>query len=351
MRSSMYLRFTMYPALQLASLVTLLIDPKLLVICGLLYVVVVVLCDGFFGESEETVDRYGLIMNMFVYLTIPLHLAIFYAFISSASGILSYPLPYAILIVATIGLYNAIIGVIIAHELMHKTNPVDFLIAQFCLAFTFHTSAAIDHIYGHHNLVGLAIDNTTSRRGEHFWRYFPRAVIGSHRFALAFEKRRLERKGKTPLSTSNRELVGYLLIAMFIAATFAIGGLQGLSLFILSGVFGLVLIEAGNYISHYGIIRKKDGPIEPRHSWNSFNLISSSFHFNISRHSAHHLNSRQAYWKQEKLADTPIYPFGYSAMVVIALLPPLFFKIAQPELDRWTQVLASAAERKLIAQM
>lgn len=344
----MYFRFTMYPLLQIISLVCLIIDPKLLIICGILYILVALVCDGFFGENDETLDGNNVILNFLVYSTIPLHLAIILALLYQASNILSYPLQYVILIVATVGTYNAIMGIIIAHELSHKSNPLDFAISQFCLAFIFHSSAAIDHIYGHHNQVGFATDNTTSQRGENFWQYFPRAVFGINRFSLQYEKTRLERKGRNVISFSNRALVGNLFVVFITATAFLISGITGIILLVSCGIVGLLFLEAGNYISHYGIIRVKNGAIKPRHSWNNFNLISSSMHFNISRHSAHHMNARKSYWQLERLADVPTYPFGFAAMNFIALFPPLYFWIAKPELERWTNELASDGERKLV---
>ena len=105
------------------------------------------------------------------------------------------------------------------------------------------------------------------------------------------------------------------------------------------------MIETTNYIEHYGLLRKKDAqgiyePVDIRHSWNAPQVVTNHMLFKLQRHSDHHANAYKPYQILESLEDSPMLPHGYSASIILAMLPPLWFKIGNP--------LAEAANRKQI---
>lgn len=52
--------------------------------------------------------------------------------------------------------------------------------------------------------------------------------------------------------------------------------------------------------------------------------------FKLQRHSDHHANSYKPYQILESLPDSPELPHGYSASLILAMVPPVWFSIANP---------------------
>ena len=60
------------------------------------------------------------------------------------------------------GLMIGVVGTIPGHELTHRTwDPVSMLVGRWLLAFSFDTSFAIEHVYGHHRYVSTTHDPAT----------------------------------------------------------------------------------------------------------------------------------------------------------------------------------------------
>ena len=65
-------------------------------------------------------------------------------------------------------------------------------------------------------------------------------------------------------------------------------------------MFGFSLLEAVNYLEHYGLLRQKtaSGRYErcaPVHSWNSDHIVTNLFLYHLQRHSDHHANPTRRY--------------------------------------------------------
>jgi alkane 1-monooxygenase len=100
------------------------------------------------------------------------------------------------------------------------------------------------------------------------------------------------------------------------------------------------LLEDVNYIEHYGLKRKflPDGSIEnikPIHSWNADHVVSNCVTLNLQRHSDHHTNSFKAFQCLKTVDDAPQLPTGYAGMMILALVPPLFFHVMNPIVKKW----------------
>ena len=78
-----------------------------------------------------------------------------------------------------------------------------------------------------------------------------------------------------------------------IACIFFIFGFKVALFYFLASVFGISILEAQNYFSHYGLTRKQkeDGTYEnvkAIHSWNSDHILGRIILFELTRHSDHH---------------------------------------------------------------
>jgi len=245
------------------------------------------------------------------------------------------------------GIFAGCGGVAFAHELSHRRSRRDWLLAQALLARCMHPSIALEHIFGHHVNVGTPLDPSTPPRGMGFWRYLPRAVAGEVKGAWTIEKTRLSRRGRPVVSAENRFLQGLWLQAALLAGAFALAGFSGLAALVLSGVYGLLVIELGNYVTHYGLVRAPGQPVRPRHSWNAPRFGSTSTLINSSRHSHHHASTATPYWNLAILEGAPIHRHGIALMAFIALVPPLWFKAIKPQIEDWDARMASPEELAL----
>jgi alkane 1-monooxygenase len=107
-------------------------------------------------------------------------------------------------------------------------------------------------------------------------------------------------------------------------------------------IIAFSLLELVNYIEHYGIVRKQDSSgnyerVNPLHSWNASHLISNFFLFQLQRHSDHHANAIKRYQVLNHYAESPQLPFGYPTMILMALVPPLWFARMNPLLNEWKE--------------
>ncbi len=90
-------------------------------------------------------------------------------------------------------------------------------------------------------------------------------------------------------------------VALLMAA-FLIGGWRSLGFFIACGLWGKALLEIVNYMEHYGMVRDPARPVQPRHSWNSNQRLSSWTTFNLTRHSHHHAQGEVPFEKYCEIA-------------------------------------------------
>jgi alkane 1-monooxygenase len=98
---------------------------------------------------------------------------------------------------------------------------------------------------------------------------------------------------------------------------------------IFQAVVGFCLLETVNYLEHYGLRRQKlpNGRYErvlPTHSWNSGTIITNVLLFQLQRHSDHHANPLRSYQTLRHVDEAPQLPSGYSAMLLLAFVPPLW---------------------------
>lgn len=98
-----------------------------------------------------------------------------------------------------------------------------------------------------------------------------------------------------------------------------------------------MLLEIVNYIEHYGLQRSSaNGKREAfgmMHAWNADNVATNSMLANLQRHSDHHMHAWKAYPTLEPLPG-PQLPTGYAGCLLLAMLPPLWFALIHPRLEK-----------------
>lgn len=122
-----------------------------------------------------------------------------------------------------------------------------------------------------------------------------------------------------------------MTVVLFGALTLWLGP-WALLFLVVQAIWGFSLLEVVNYIEHYGLLRKKlpSGRYErcaPRHSWNSNHIVTNLALYQLQRHSDHHANPTRRYQALRHFEESPQLPSGYASMLMVAYLPPLWFRL------------------------
>jgi alkane 1-monooxygenase len=219
-----------------------------------------------------------------------------------------------------------------AHELGHRRTKLEKRLSKLALAQTGYGHFFVEHNLGHHARVATPEDSASARFGESVYHFIARSVFGGLRSAWHIETRRLARTGRGRLSLHNDILDAWLLTIALFAGLVAWFGVVVLPWLIGQAVIGFCLLETVNYLEHYGLRRQKlpDGRYErvgPAHSWNSNTVVMNVFLFHLQRHSDHHANPQRRYQALRDADGAPQLPAGYGAMMLIALIPPLWRRV------------------------
>ena len=237
---------------------------------------------------------------------------------------------------AAVGMSGGSIGITTAHELIHRQNKYMRGIGVLLLVLCCYGHFRIEHVYGHHKHVATKEDPATARRGENFYFYFIRCVINSVISSWNIEKNILDKKNIYTLSFQNRMLHYFVLEIIFLFIAFFVAGINGLVFVIFHSFVSITLLELVNYIQHYGLERKmQNGKYErftDHHSWNSRHISANWSTFNLGLHAEHHQSASKPYpllSQEEKVIEMPA---NYSIMLIMALIPPLWFFVMNRKL-------------------
>lgn len=241
------------------------------------------------------------------------------------------PWPAKIGLTLSVGMVGGV-AINTAHELGHKKESVERWLSKIALAQTGYGHFYIEHNRGHHVRVATPEDPASARFGETFWEFLPRTVWGSLKSAWQLEAKRLQRQGKSPWHWSNDVLNAWAMSAVLFAVLFAVFGWGVIPYIVVSAVFGFCLLEAVNYLEHYGLLRQKtpSGRYErcaPEHSWNSDHLVTNLFLYHLQRHSDHHANPTRRYQTLRSMEGAPNLPSGYASMIMLTYVPALWRRV------------------------
>lgn len=241
--------------------------------------------------------------------------------------------------VLSIALSNGGIGITIAHELIHRTSKFEQILGRILLMSVLYMHFAIEHVRGHHATVATEEDPASARKGESFYAYLFPSIIGQFSSAWHLETERL-RKIKAPKYSWHNEMIIFTVAQiLFCVLILFLFGWAYLGLFLITSFLSFSLLEVVNYLEHYGLERDKKSngryeKVSHHHSWNSDHILSRMFLFELTRHSDHHAVASRKYQVLRTHEDAPQLPTGYPGMILIALVPPLWFKIMDPLVEK-----------------
>lgn len=241
-----------------------------------------------------------------------------------------------------IGVTTGTVGIVYAHELMHKPSRTERNLGDLLLALVLYGHFRTEHLLVHHPHVGTPRDTVTARYNEGFHRAFARILLTGPGSAWRAEKAMLARRGRSPFHPSNPIWKYIVLQLAFLALAFAIGGWVAVGLFVFQAIVAVWQLELTNYVEHYGLTRKYLGdgqyePVKPHHSWDSAHRVSGLLLINLQRHADHHLHPMRRYPLLQiyDKSQVPQLPTGYPPMTALAMVPPVWRRMFNPRVRAW----------------
>lgn len=234
------------------------------------------------------------------------------------------------------GISCGVLGINAAHELGHRSTKYEQFMSKLLLLTTLYTHFFIEHNRGHHNKVATAEDPASSRFGETVYKFYIRSIKDSWLSAWQLEAKRLSKLGIKNFSSKNEMLMFQIIQVIWLAIILICFGKLAFGMYLIAAFIGILLLETVNYIEHYGLVRNKKGEkyerTHPEHSWNSNHPIGRILLLELSRHSDHHYIASRKYQILRHFDQSPQMPTGYPGMMLLALVPPLWFRVMHKQI-------------------
>ncbi len=277
--------------------------------------------------------RASWVANLPLYLAVPVQFGLIFALLVAMDT--DAPAWVKVGWVASVGLSAGGLGIVVAHELVHRRAYFEYWLGKLLLMSVLYMHFAIEHVRGHHARVATDEDPASARLGQSVYAFVPQSILRQWPSAWQLEVERL-RKKSLPIFSHHNEMLGMVVLqGTWLLLISVFWGLTGLLAAVSVALIAVTLLEVVNYVEHYGLRRNKDAsgrvePVRAHHSWNSDHQLSRILLFELPRHTDHHMNGSRPYQTLHSVPGAPQLPGGYPAMVLLALVPPLWFRVMNP---------------------
>ncbi len=289
------------------------------------------------NKEEALIEKEKKIYTFILYATIPIQLLFvgWFFYVIQEANLTTTEITGRIL---ALGVMCGVIGINVGHELGHRNNRFDEFLGELLLLTSLNTHFLPYHNAGHHLNVATPKDAATARKNEILYLFWIRSHITSYYQSWQSENLRLKSTGRNWFHYQNRMIIYTICNLLLLGLIYLAFNSFVLLSFIGAAIFGIILLETINYIEHYGLLRKqlKNGRYERVkriHSWNSDHVIGQVLLFNLSRHSDHHYNGSKHYQLLKTVPESPQMPTGYPGMMLLSLIPPLWFLVMNKKLQ------------------
>lgn len=305
------------------------------------------LLDVFTGLNLDNADTDTPDAALFWYRLItliwfPIQFVTIYGLIYYATRATHLDLGEKLVLFFGVGVISGTVGINYSHELMHQKNKWERWLGDLLLATVLYSHFRSEHLLVHHRHVGTPRDAVTARYNEGFHRFFFRVLFQSLASAFGAEKAMLGRRKRPVWHPSNPFWRYGTLQFVAVGLALAVGGLEGLALFILQAGSAVWQLELTNYVEHYGLTRKHLGEgkyehVKPHHSWNAAHKATNWLLINLQRHSDHHYKPDRRFplLQNYDAGEAPQFPYGYPVMTLMAMIPPLWRRRMNPRVRAW----------------
>ena len=343
------LRFLLAWLLPLTLMHGLLTNPQVAWIVTLIFWVSIALLDAFLPggksspaalKSDANLSFFSWILRVYVLLQLVL-LGIGAYVVAQADW------PTALGVAFSVGYVTGSLGITFAHELGHSKSKIDRFCGWVLMTTVCYGHFMVEHYRGHHPRAATFEDAASARYGETLYRFLPRTLWGSFISGWRLEAARIRQMKSSWLNSPLLwSTIASLSIIIAIAGVFIDSiAIKLIAFFVLQSIVAFMLLEIVNYIEHYGLQRKflensqnstqnkRREPFGMMHAWNADHVVTNSMLANLQRHSDHHMHAYKPYPTLEPLPG-PQLPTGYAGCLILAMVPPLWFKVMDPRLER-----------------
>lgn len=286
---------------------------------------------GNLSETEEQLAKANRGYDYVLYMVVIMEFPILYLFLDSMQD----PALSAVDIIgrtASMGMVCGIFGINVGHELGHRSKRFEKFLAKASLLISLYMHFYIEHNKGHHKRVATPEDPSSARKGEMVYSFWFRSILFSYLSAWHIANKDIKKKGSPVLSIYNEMIQIHIIQVAWVLGIWFLFGYPTILYYLAAAFMGILLLETVNYIEHYGLTRQKvnSGNYEramPQHSWNSDHVLGRLMLFELSRHSDHHYLASRKYQLLRHHDDAPQMPTGYPGMMLLSLIPPLWFYV------------------------
>lgn len=290
------------------------------------------------SAAEEELAKNDRIYDYLLYIVVVLQFIALFKFLTviNQTGLLWWEIAGR---VCSMGLLCGTFGINVGHELGHRGNKFEQVLAKALLMTSLYMHFFIEHNKGHHKNVATPKDPSSARLNEPVYTFYFRTIILSYLSAWKIANDDMRKKGMRILNIKNEMLQAHLIQFLFIAIIFFSFSWLATVYFLCAAVIGIALLETVNYIEHYGLQRKEISPGKferamPQHSWNSNHILGRLMLFELSRHSDHHYLASKKYQVLQHHDEAPQLPTGYPGSMLLALIPPAWFYVMNRKIKR-----------------
>jgi len=295
--------------------------------------------EGNMGKAEEEMAKVDRKYDYILWSIVPMQWAVMFLFLNRvADGSLAWWEVAGMIL--TFGVSCGVHGINAAHELGHRNTWYEQLMSKMLLLTSLYQHFFIEHNRGHHKNVSTDEDAASAKYGEALYTFWFRSIIFSWVSAWHLEGDRLKKDKQSFWSLHNEMLVFQIIEVSMLIGIAIIWGWHVTLYFMAAALVGICLLETVNYIEHYGLRRKKiDGEYYDKtqlaHSWNSNHPIGRMMLIELTRHSDHHYLPSRKYQLLRNYENSPQMPTGYPGMIILAMLPPLWFWVMDKKIAEY----------------
>jgi len=249
-------------------------------------------------------------------------------------------------VVLAVGISGGVIGITVAHELVHRSSRVDRAFGGALLVMVSYLHWAIEHVAGHHRHVATPDDPATARLGEALPHFIVRSI--GHGLASAWKIEAARNRRRRIRSVARNRVLWCLLSSCGLAAALGFAfSPRAVWFFLAQSAIAVGFLETVNYIEHYGLERRRLATggyerVTPLHSWNAAHRLTNALLFNLQRHSDHHVWPARRYFELRHHSESPQLPAGYAGMALLAMIPPLWRRVMHPRVAALRARIAEA---------
>lgn len=290
-----------------------------------------------FTDKQKQTRTRILFFDFLLYFNVVLVYFLIY-FFGTTMGQGTHSISEWIALTISMGVLFGANGINVAHELGHREQSIPRFIAKMLLLPSFYMHFIIEHNRGHHKYVATPEDPASARWGESLYRFWWRSTSQSYLSAWRLENERLKGEDREIMSPGNAMIIFTMVQITYIIVLYVMFSLSVFFALVVAGVIGFSLLEFINYIEHYGLVRQKTKMgvyerLNASHSWNSRHPLGKMILYELTLHSDHHQQTTKKYQILEHIERSPELPAGYPGSIILAHIPPLWFKVMHPKIE------------------